>query len=202
MTNLFSVNDKIMTETKISINKFNASHLTKLASSSVSLGQLHKLTKKTKKSQNRIAEVDPELLQSIKNKILNKTPITSETHNIVKEINLEDDQCALVFTSQKITKLENSFKSKRNVDMIKHSYFNFRKATLYDQRLNDLQYAITEGLNQELDLITPLSKDEMSEDTFLNVPQKGAHAVFKELFFDHHLDKYDQELMSHLSGLQ
>lgn len=81
--------------------------------------------------------------------------------------------------------------------MVKESYYNFRKATLYEQRLQDLQYAINEGLNQEFDLMS-LKNDATEEEPVA----KGAHAVFKELFFDNQLDKYDQEFMAHISSFQ
>ncbi|CAG4960033.1 unnamed protein product [Parnassius apollo] len=192
---LLEVGEKAMTEMKVSISKLRAVHLSKLASSPVSLGQLHQLTKKSSKKSN--IEVDTELLQSVKEKILTKNNTT-----VFKDINLEDDKCALIFTNHKISSIEERFKIKRNIDMVKESYYNFRKATIYDQRLQDLRYAINEGLIQEFDL-------EMTSDLKANAgeiePQvlpKGPHAVFKELFMNNQLDNYDQELMHHITNFQ
>lgn len=174
-----------MTEMKVSISKLNASHLSKLASSPVSLGQLHQLTTKPPKN----IEVDKELLQTVREKILKKPK---------SDIKLEDDKCALIFTNHKITTLEERFKTKQYIDMVKESYYNFRKATIYDQRLQDLRYAINEGLNQEFDFE---SKSPMLNADPKSLP-KGPHAVFRELFIDNQLDSYDQELMSHIANLQ
>lgn len=180
-----------MTEMKVSISKLKASHLSKLAISPVSLGQLHQLTTKTTTKKPVLKEVDPELLQIIKEKILNKTAPAA------KEILLEDDQCALIYTNRSITGVDDRFKTKQYIDAVKQSYYNFRKATIYDQRLQDLRYAINEGLNQEFDLQMP----PKSTDTKFELP-KSPHAVFRELFIDNNLDSYDQELMSHLSNMQ
>lgn len=186
-----SVNESSMMETKISINKLHAEHLSKLASSPVSLGQLHQLTTKPIKKPP-INEVDPELLKSVKEKILKKNSSSSLGHN------LENDKCALIFTSHKISALEDRFKTKQYIDMVKESYYSFRKATLYDQRLQDLRHAINEGVTQEFDLI-PRDADFGGSDSL----PKSPHAVFRELFVDNNnLDSYDQELFSHLSGLQ
>ncbi|XP_045488794.1 DNA-directed RNA polymerase, mitochondrial [Pieris rapae] len=182
---LLEVNHGSMLESKVSISKLHASHLSKLASSSVSLGQLHQLTKPLQKVNN--IEVDPELLETVKKKILKKP----------SEINLEDDKCALIFTNHKITSIENRFKTKQFNDMVKQSYYDFRKATLFDQRLQDLRYAINEGVTQEFDYNEP-KKSESSDSV-----QKSPHAVFRELFVDNQLlDNYDQELMGHLTTLQ
>lgn len=186
-----------MTEMKVSISKLRAVHLSKLASSSVSLGQLHQLTKKTPKKSN--IEVDPELLQSVKEKILKKkttVPVAS------KDIKLENDKCALIFTHHKITSVEERFKTKQYIDMVKESYYNFRKATIYDQRLQDLRYAINEGLNQEFDL--GMSSDTISkgDEIETKVLPKSPHAVFRELFIGNQMDSYDQELMHHISNFQ
>ncbi|XP_028178400.1 DNA-directed RNA polymerase, mitochondrial [Ostrinia furnacalis] len=181
-----------MTETKVSISKLRPAHLSKLASSSVSLGQLHQLTTKSSKKPI-ITEVDKELLQSVRDKILKKTkPVASK--NII-----EDDNCALVYTNCQITGLEDRFKTKQYIDMVKESYYNFRKATIYDQRLKDLRYAINEGLNQEFDLEG--SKSNPNDSIEATLP-KSPHAVFRELFVDNQLDSYDQELMVHISNLQ
>lgn len=177
-----------MTETKVSISKLHASHLSKITSSAVSLGQLHQLTTKSKKADNVV--VDPELLQSVREKILKKTS------NDVKLIPLENDQCALVYTNHKISNIEEKFKTKLYIDMVKESYYNFRKATLYDQRLQDLRYAINEGVTQEFDMEATQNIEDGCE-----VP-RSPHAVFKELFIDNQLDSYDQELMTHISNLQ
>lgn len=195
-----------MTETKVSISKLRAVHLSKLASSPVSLGQLHQLTTKPAKNL-RVAEVDPELLQTVKDKILKKTSlkkfkaVTGKSN--LSEIILEDDKCALIFMSH-LSNLEDKFKTKQYIDMIKESYYNFQKATLYDQKLQDLRYAINEGVNQEFNLneISSSKTDLMSDNLYGPLP-KGAHAVFRELFVDnHHLDSYDQELMSHITNMQ
>ncbi|XP_045500469.1 DNA-directed RNA polymerase, mitochondrial isoform X2 [Colias croceus] len=183
---LLEVNHGSMMESKVSISKLHASHLSKLASSPVSLGQLHQLTKPIKKVNN--IEIDPELLESVKKKILKKNS---------SEVKLEDDKCALIFTSHQISSVENRFKTKQYIDMVKQSYYDFRKATLYDQRLKDLRYAINEGLTQELNLDMPFSASEK------NPMPKSPHAVFREFFIDNsNLDDYDQELMTHLSSLQ
>lgn len=179
-----------MTELKVSINKLNASYLSKLASSPVSLGQLHQLTTKSTKKSNDI-EVDKELLQNIRDKILNKSSA---------EIKMEDDKCALIFTHHKISSIEQRFKTKQYLDMVKDSYYNFRKTTIYDQRLQDLRYAINEGVNQELDINA--DPKYMSQDFDSQIISKSPHAVFRELFIDNQIDSYDQELMSHLSNLQ
>lgn len=177
-----------MMETKISINKLRAEHLSKLASSTVSLGQLHQLTTKPKKTTNNI--VDPELLHTVKQKILNK----SSKPVITNQMELEDDKCALVFTTHTISNLEDRFKTKQYLKMIKESYYNFRKATLYDQKLKDLRYAINEGLNQELDFANTSGLDD--------VLPKSPHAAFRELFVENQLDNYDQELISHITSMQ
>ncbi|XP_048479577.1 DNA-directed RNA polymerase, mitochondrial isoform X3 [Plutella xylostella] len=192
---LLEVGDKAMKEMKVSINKLRADQLSKLASSSVSLGQLHRLTTKT---PNTTKEVDTDLLQSIKNKLLNKPATTSA----FREISLEDDKCALIFTNHGISSLEERIKTKQYIDMVKESYYNFRKATLYDQKLQDLQYAINEGLNQEFDLAPDFGKNKtnISVNDDLSMP-KGAHAVFKELFFEKDIDSYDQDLVTQLSSL-
>ena len=194
-----------MTETKVSISKLRAVHLSKLASSPVSLGQLHQLTTKPAKNL-RVAEVDPELLQSVRDKILKKTSVKKSSKAVsgmsnLSDIILEDDKCALVFTSH-LANLEDKFKTKQYIDMIKESYYDFQKATLYDQKLQDLRYAINEGLNQEFNLNeTSSSKTDLMSENFTPLP-KGAHAVFRELFVDNHLDSYDQELMSRITNMQ
>ncbi|KAI5638464.1 DNA-directed RNA polymerase, mitochondrial [Phthorimaea operculella] len=193
---LLQVGEQAMTETKVQISKLKASHLSKLATSSVSLGQLHQLTNKSKTQKPVLKEVDPELLQSIKEKILKKTTPTTS-----KQIVLEDDQCALIFTNQSSSTVEDIFKTKQYIDMVKESYYNFRKATLYDQRLQDLRYAINEGLNQEFDLEMTSTKVDLKDDFPTTLP-KSPHAVFRELFKDEQLDSYDQELMTHISNLQ
>ncbi|CAK1587142.1 unnamed protein product [Parnassius mnemosyne] len=194
---LLEVGDKAMTEIKVSISKLRAVHLSKLTSSPVSLGQLHQLTKKSSKKSN--IEVDAELLQSVREKILTKkttVPVVS------KDINLEDDKCALIFTNHKISSIEERFKTKQYIDMVKESYYNFRKATIYDQRLQDLRYAINEGLIQEFDL--GMTSDLKSNDGEIEpqVLPKGPHAVFKELFMSNQLDNYDHELMHHITNFQ
>ncbi|XP_023945104.2 DNA-directed RNA polymerase, mitochondrial [Bicyclus anynana] len=181
---LLQVNESSMTEMKISISKLNASHLSKLTSSPVSLGQLHQLTTNSPKN----IEVDKELLQSIREKILNKPK---------SDIKLEDDKCALIFTNHKITTLEERLKTKQYIEMVKESYYNFRKATIYDQRLQDLRYAINEGLNQNFEP----NKPPMTNSDTKSIP-KSPHAVFRELFIENQLDSYDQELMSQITNLQ
>lgn len=184
-----------MTEMKVSISKLKASHLSKLAISPVSLGQLHQLTTKhTTAKKPVLKEVDPELLQIIKDKILKKAAPAA------KEILLEDDQCALIYTNHSITGVDDRFKTKQYIDAVKQSYYNFRKATIYDQRLQDLRYAINEGLNQEFDLeIAPKLTDTKFE---LSPLPKSPHAVFRELFIDNNLDSFDQELMNHITNMQ
>lgn len=187
-----------MTETKVSISKLRASHLSKLTSSSVSLGQLHQLTTKAGKNGSNITEVDPELLQSVREKILKKSSVTTP-----KDIILEDDQCALVYTNHKVAGLEHVFQTKQYINMVKDSYYNFRKATLYDQRLQDLRYAINEGLNQEFDLNVSIKESTIqNEDSQSHVLPKSPHAVFREIFVDNHLDSYDHELMTHIANMQ
>ncbi|KAM3965715.1 LOW QUALITY PROTEIN: mitochondrial RNA polymerase [Aphomia sociella] len=195
---LLEVGEKEMTETKVSISKLRASHLSKLASSPVSLGQLHQLTTKIEKQIPRITQVDPELLQSVREKILKQSSALN-----TKEIVLEDDKCALVYTNHKITGIENKFKTKQYIDMVKKSYYNFRKATLYEQKLQDLRYAINEGLNQQFDI--NMSTKEITEkeiNSELQSLPKSPHAVFRELFIENQLDSYDQELMAHISNMQ
>lgn len=203
----FTVGDQAMTETKVSISKLRAIHLSKLASSPVSLGQLHKLTTKPAKN-SKVAEVDPELLQTIRDKILNKTTSKTPSTSIIGKskmsgIVLEDDKCALIYTSHSLTNIEDRFKTKQYIDMVKESYYDFRKATLYDQKLQDLRYAINEGVTQEFNLNETSSNsiNLMSEEHFQSLP-KGPHAVFRELFVDNHLDSYDQELMTHITNMQ
>ncbi|XP_063895099.1 DNA-directed RNA polymerase, mitochondrial [Helicoverpa armigera] len=202
---LLEVGDQAMTETKVSISKLRAVHLSKLASSSVSLGQLHQLTKKPPKNL-KVAEVDPELLQTVRDQILKKTSVkTSATPVSVKsklsEIVLEDDKCALIYTSHPLANLEDKLRTKQYIDMVKESYYDFRKATLYDQKLQDLRFAINEGLNQEFNLNESSKTDLISQEHFDPLP-KGAHAVFRELFVDNQLDSYDHELMNHLTNMQ
>ncbi|CAH1639276.1 unnamed protein product [Spodoptera littoralis] len=204
---LLEVGDQAMTETKVSISKLRAVHLSKLASSPVSLGQLHQLTTKTPKNL-KVAEVDPELLQTVRDKILKKTPtkVSSKTGSgkaASSDIMLEDDKCALVYTAHPLSNFEDKFKTKQYIDMVKESYYDFRKATLYDQKLQDLRYAISEGLTQEFDLnATISSKNDLKLDEHLDHLPKGPHAVFRELFVDNHLDSYDQELVSHITNMQ
>ncbi|XP_049876277.1 DNA-directed RNA polymerase, mitochondrial [Pectinophora gossypiella] len=193
---LLEVGEQAMTETKIQISKLKASHLSKLAASSVSLGQLHQLTMQ-RKSKPILKEVDPELLQSIKEKILKKSASANP-----KEIVLEDDQCALVYTNQSIASIEDKIKTKQYIDAVKESYYNFRKATLYDQRLQDLRYAINEGLTQEFDLEMTSAKVDTKEEFKPSTLPKSPHAIFRELFIDKQLDSYDQELMTHITNLQ
>lgn len=182
-----------MTEMKVSISRLKASHLSKLASSPVSLGQLHQLTTKTAKKPI-LKEVDPELLQIIKEKILKK-PVQA-----AKEIVLEDDQCALIYTNHSNTGVVDTFKTKQYIDTVKQSYYNFRKATIYDQRLQDLRYAINEGLTQEFDLdLAPKLTNTKFEPSPL---PKGPHAVFRELFIDNNLERFDHELMNHITNMQ
>lgn len=189
-----TVGDKSMTEMKVSISKLKASHLSKLAISPVSLGQLHQLTTKATTKKPVLKDVDPELLQSIKEKILKKTAPAA------KEILLEDDRCALIYTNHSITGVDDRFKTKQYIDAVKQSYYNFRKATIYDQRLQDLRYAINEGLNQEFDLeMAPKLSDTNFE---LSPLPKSPHAVFREIFIDNNLDSFDQELMSHITNMQ
>lgn len=178
-----------MTETKVSISKLKAVHLSKLAVSPVSLGQLHQLT--TKSSAKNV-EVDPELLQSVKEKILKKSNR--------EKVALEDDKCTLVYTTHQLSNLEDIIKTKKYITMVKESYYNFRKATLYEQRLQDLQYAINEGVSQEFDLSTGVNAYKNINND-INFP-RSPHAVFKELFLDNELDSYDQEFMQHISNLQ
>lgn len=177
-----------MTEMKVSISKLNAAHLSKLASSSVSLGQLHQLTTKPPKT----IDIDKELLQTVREKILKK-PTKKES-----DVKLEDDKCALIFTNHKISSVEERFKTKQYIDMVKESYYNFRKATIYDQRLQDLRYAINEGLTQEFD---PESKSPMVNSDPESL-RKSPHALFRELFIDKQLDSFDQDLVSHITNLQ
>ncbi|XP_013189813.2 DNA-directed RNA polymerase, mitochondrial isoform X1 [Amyelois transitella] len=186
-----------MTETKVSISKLHASHLSKLASSPVSLGQLHQLTNKPLKKFSHLKEVDPELLQSVRDKILKK-PVST----VSKEVVLEDDKCALVYTTHQLSSVER-FKTKQYIGMVKDSYYNFRKATLYDQRLQDLRYAINEGLNQEFDLHETKNEDVKPNSTMgSHELPKSPHAVFRELFVDNQLDSYDQELLTHITNMQ
>lgn len=180
-----------MKEAKVAISKLNASYLSKLASSTVSLGQLHELTKKSKANLKAIPEVDNDLLESIKDKILNKASF--------KEINLEDDQCTLIFTSHKTPNTVDRFKTKKVLDEVKESYYNFRKATLYAQRLNDIRYAINEGLIHEMDIMSSNEYNVNNTDQSSTIPQKSPHTVFKEMFFD---NNYDQDLMSQITNLQ
>jgi hypothetical protein len=189
------VGEKVMTETKVSISKLRAVHLSKLASSPVSLGQLHQLTAKSEKKSN-IREVDAELLQSVREKILKKPKKLAAS----KESALEDDNCALVYTNDRNATLDDRLRVKANMDSVKESYYNFRRATIYDQRLQDLRYAINEGLIQEFDLNTTISnqKDHPEPDML----PKSPHAVFRELFIDNQLDSYDHELMAHISTMQ
>lgn len=203
---MISVGNQAMTETKVSISKLNAAHLSKLATSPVSLGQLHQLTAKTIKNP-RVAEVDPELLKSVRDKILKKTPTKTSSAVIGKsslsDIVLEDDKCALIYTSHPLPNIEDKFRTKQYIDMVKDSYYDFRKATLYDQKLQDLRYAINEGLTQEFNLNeTSSNVDLMSEEKHFQSHPKGPHAVFRELFVDNHLDSYDQELMTHITNIQ
>ncbi|XP_075980404.1 mitochondrial RNA polymerase [Anticarsia gemmatalis] len=206
---LLEVGDQAMTETKVSISKLRAVHLSKLATSPVSLGQLHQLTTKAIKN-SKVAEVDSELLQSVREKLLKKTASvnnysTSATGNSkIGDIVLEDDKCALIYTSHSLSNMEDKLKTKKYIDMVKESYYNFRKATIYDQRLQDLRYAISEGITQELNLneVTSNKSDLASEDDFFHPLHKGPHAVFRELFIDNQLDSYDQELMNHITSIQ
>ncbi|KPI99844.1 DNA-directed RNA polymerase, mitochondrial [Papilio xuthus] len=194
---LLEVGETAMTEMKVSISKLHAAHLSKLASSSVSLGQLHQLTKKTPKKDD--IKVDQELLQSVKEKILKK----STTMPVInRDIKLEDDECALVFTHHKISSIEERFKTSQYINMVKESYYNFRKATIYDQRLQDLRYAINEGLTQEFDLgMSPIRKPDNIDVEPQALP-KSPHAVFKELFVDNPLENYDREFMHQMSNYQ
>lgn len=203
------VGDQAMTETKVSISKLRAVHLSKLASSPVSLGQLHQLTTKPLKA-SKVAEVDPELLQSVKDKILkkatsiNKYSTSTTSTPKTPEIVLEDDKCALIYTSHALTNMEDKLQTKQYIDMVKESYYNFRKATIYDQRLQDLRYAINEGVTQELNIneVSPKSSELLNEEDFFHPLPKGPHAVFRELFVDNQLDSYDQELMNHITNIQ
>lgn len=181
-----------MTETKVSISKLKAEHLSKLASSPVSLGQLHQLT--TKNVKNASADVDPELLKSVKEKLLKQTsrPV------VLNKLPLEDDKCALVYTSHQLTNIEDKFKTKMFIDKIKESYYNFQKASMYDQRLQDLRYAINEGLTQEFDNLSALEYEDGSEKPLPRSP----HAVFRELFVDNQLDSFDHDFMTHISNMQ
>lgn len=176
-----------MTEMQVSINKLNAAHLSKLASSPVSLGQLHQLTTNPSKKLKDI-EVDKELLRTVRNKILKKTS---------PDIKIENDMCALIFTNHKISTIEDRLKTKKIMDMVKESYYNFRKATIYDQKLQDLRYAINEGLTQEFNFETDSELKNLD-----NSLPKSPHAVFKELFTDKQIDRYDQELISHITQFQ
>ncbi|KOB67174.1 DNA-directed RNA polymerase [Operophtera brumata] len=133
-----AVGGQAMTETKVSISKLRAVHLSKLASSSVSLGQLHQLTTKPMKKASDV-EVDPELLKTVREKILNKF-----------------------------------------------------------SPLQDLRYAINEGLTQEFDLDNASAE---LEDGSVNPIPRSPHAVFRELFVDNQLDSYDQELMTHITNM-
>ncbi|CAG9564536.1 unnamed protein product [Danaus chrysippus] len=184
---LLQVSDTSMTEMQVSINKLNAAHLSKLASSPVSLGQLHQLTTNPSKKLKDI-EVDKELLQTVRNKILKKTS---------PDIKIENDMCALIFTNHKISTIEDRLKTKKIMNMVKESYYNFRKATIYDQKLQDLRYAINEGLTQEFNF----ESDSKLKNLDNSLP-KSPHAVFKELFTDKQIDRYDQELISHITQFQ
>ncbi|KOB68484.1 DNA-directed RNA polymerase [Operophtera brumata] len=190
---LLEVGGQAMTETKVSISKLRAVHLSKLASSSVSLGQLHQLTTKPMKKASDV-EVDPELLKTVREKILNKF-----SPPVINQQQLEDDKCALVFTTHQISNLEDRIRTKQYLEMAKESYYNFRRATLYDQRLQDLRYAINEGLTQEFDLDNASAE---LEDGSVNPIPRSPHAVFRELFVDNQLDSYDQELMTHITNMQ
>ncbi|KAG6451382.1 hypothetical protein O3G_MSEX007099 [Manduca sexta] len=187
---LLEVGEKVMMETKVSISKLHAAHLSKLASSPVSLGQLHQLTTKPLKKTDNVP-VDPELLRSVRDQLLRKSSTDSKVNAI------DNDQCALVYTTHKITNIEERFKTKAYLDKVKESYYNFQKTTLYDQRLQDLRYAISEGVTQEFDL-----NRENAETAGSDVLPKSPHAIFKALFVEKQLDNYDQELMNHLSNLQ
>ncbi|XP_068617783.1 DNA-directed RNA polymerase, mitochondrial [Battus philenor] len=193
---LLEVGEKAMTEMKVSINKLHATHLSKLASSSVSLGQLHKLSKKSLEKTN--IKVDQELLDSVKDKILKKNP---SLPIVSKDIMLEDDKCALVFTHHKISSVEERFKTKQYIEMVKESYYNFRKATIYDQRLQDLHYAIHEGITQEFDVNLLSGVKSAGGEIEPQALPKSPHAVFKKLFVDNNLDEFDQELVHHMSNI-
>ncbi|XP_050677146.1 DNA-directed RNA polymerase, mitochondrial [Leptidea sinapis] len=183
---LLEVSGANTTESKVSISKLHASHLSKLASSPISLGQLHQLTKPVKKTKS--IEVDPELLETVKKKILKKSNPDS---------NLADDKCALVFTNHKISSLEYKLRTKHYLDSVKQSYYNFRKATLFDQRLTDLRYAINEGVTQELDF------DAQSISGNDKTTLKSPHSVFRELFVENNsLNNYDHDLMNQITMLQ
>ncbi|VVC87266.1 unnamed protein product, partial [Leptidea sinapis] len=183
---LLEVSGANTTESKVSISKLHASHLSKLASSPISLGQLHQLTKPVKKTKS--IEVDPELLETVKKKILKKSNPDS---------NLADDKCALVFTNHKISSLEYKLRTKHYLDSVKQSYYNFRKATLFDQRLTDLRYAINEGVTQELDF--DAQSISGNDKTILKSP----HSVFRELFVENNsLNNYDHDLMNQITMLQ
>lgn len=182
-----------MTETKVSISKLRAVHLSKLASSSVSLGQLHQLTTKPTQKVSDV-EVDPELLKTVREKILNKSSLP-----VINQLQIEDDKCTLVFTTHQISNLEDRIRTKQYIEMAKESYYNFRRATLYDQRLQDLRYAINEGLTQEFDMDNASAE---LEDGSVNPIPRSPHAVFRELFIDNQLDSYDQELMTHITNMQ
>ncbi|CAK1555600.1 unnamed protein product [Leptosia nina] len=186
---LLEVNEGSMSESMVSISKLHASHLSQLASSTISLGELHQLTKPVKKI-NHIKnldkiKVDTELLETVKKKILKKESV----------IKLEDDTCALIFSNHNISRLEDTFKTKDYLDKVKESYYDFRKTTIFHQSLKDLRYAINEGLNQELNFNKPPNPESSA------IP-KSPHAVFREIFVDNTFDNYDPELMSQLSHLQ
>lgn len=206
---LLEVGNQAMTETKVSIRELRAVHLSKLAASPLSLGQLHKLTAKPSKTPI-VAEVDPELLQTVRDKLLKKTSsvnnysTSAADKSEFSEIVLEDDKCALIYTSHPISNLKDQLKKKPCIDMVKESYYNFRKATIYDQRLRDLRYAINEGLTQELnfdEITSDQNKPHVEEEYFRPLP-KGPHAVFREIFVDNQLDSYDHELMNHITNIQ
>lgn len=197
MCDNLSVGAQAMTETKVSISKLRAVHLSKLASSSVSLGQLHQLTTKSAKKEPNV-EVDPELLKTVREKILKQS--SQPTLNQSQLSSIEDDKCALVFTTHQISNLEDRIRTKQYIEMAKESYYNFRRATLYDQRLQDLRYAINEGLTQEFDMDNASSAE--LEDGSVNPIPRSPHAVFRELFIDNQLDSYDQELMTHITNMQ
>ncbi|KAL4703702.1 hypothetical protein ACJJTC_004117 [Scirpophaga incertulas] len=194
---LLEVGEKVMTESKISISKLKPMQLSKLASSPISLGQLHQLTEKsTKQSSSKNIKVDPELLQTVKQKILkqSKIPLTSD------QTVLDDDNCVLLFTNHQISAFEDKLNTNQFVNLVKESYYKFRRATIYDQRLKDLRYAINEGLVQEFDPEIGDSSSQVKLD-LQHIP-KSPHAVFREMFIDNQLACEDPEILDHLSTIQ
>lgn len=130
-----------MTETKASVSKLKAKHLSKFMSNpKVSFNQMNKTTDIKKDETN--FKIDMDLLQSIEKQILEK-------YSKSEDALLREDDRAIIFTSENISHAYELLQNKQRLKLIKDSYDKFRRETLQHQKMKDIVSAIDEGVKRK-----------------------------------------------------